>query len=179
MGYFIKQRTKQNKKGRLLQSLPISCCVPLALRTSKDWLPGKIILTCRYNIKYGKMDATDEEVEEAAVLADIHTTILSFPDKVLPMLPLLLPSLSTTPVSLVAPPHLPLPQYDTMVGERGVKLSGGERQRVAIARTLLRKPSVMIFDEATSSLDSSTERSDCSHCLMAQNDLTLFRTLFS
>ena len=100
MGYFIKQRTKQNKKGRLLQSLPISCCVPLALRTSKDWLPGKTILTCRYNIKYGKMDATDEEVEEAAVLADIHTTILSFPDKVLPMLPLLLPSLSTTPVFL-------------------------------------------------------------------------------
>ena len=85
--------------------------------------------TIKYNIKYGKMTATDEEVEDAAKLADIHETIMDFPAG-----------------------------YSTLVGERGLKLSGGEKQRVAIARTLLKDPSVMVFDEATSSLDSSTER---------------------
>ena len=75
------------------------------------------------------MEASDDEVVEAAKLADIHTAILGFPDG-----------------------------YDTVVGERGLKLSGGEKQRVAIARTLLKKPGVMLYDEATSSLDSNTEK---------------------
>ena len=83
----------------------------------------------RYNIRYGRMEASDDEVVEAAKLADIHTAILGFPDG-----------------------------YDTVVGERGLKLSGGEKQRVAIARTLLKKPGVMLYDEATSSLDSNTEK---------------------
>ena len=85
--------------------------------------------TIRYNIQYGRMEASDQEVEEAARMADIHETITAFPDG-----------------------------YETVVGERGLKLSGGEKQRVAIARMLLRKPVIMLYDEATSSLDTKTER---------------------
>jgi len=80
------------------------------------------------NIRYGKRDATDEEVVEAARLAHCD----DFIDK------------------------LPL-KYETFVGERGIKLSGGERQRVAIARAILKKAPILIFDEATSSLDSYSE----------------------
>jgi len=103
-----------------------------SLRKSIGVVPQDTVLfndTIRYNIRYGRMEATDLEVEEAAKLADIHTAILGFPDS-----------------------------YDTVVGERGLKLSGGEKQRVAIARTLLKQPGVMVYDEATSSLDSTTER---------------------
>jgi len=121
------------KKGRvMLGGEDIRNFSQASVRRAMGVVPQDTVLfndTIRYNIKYGKMDASDAEVEEAAALADIHETIMSFPDG-----------------------------YDTMVGERGVKLSGGERQRVAIARTLVRKPSLMIFDEATSSLDSTTER---------------------
>jgi len=85
--------------------------------------------TVEYNIAYGQPGATREQVEEAARAAHIHSFI------------------SATPKG-----------YDTMVGERGLKLSGGEKQRVAIARTLLKNPSILIFDEATSALDSANER---------------------
>jgi ATP-binding cassette subfamily B protein len=81
-----------------------------------------------YNIRYGRPDATREEVEEAARAAHIHDLIVSLPDG-----------------------------YDTEVGERGLKLSGGEKQRVAIARALLKNPAILIFDEATSALDSKSE----------------------
>ncbi len=80
------------------------------------------------NIRYGRRDATDEEVKDAARLAHCD----EFIDK------------------------LPL-KYETFVGERGIKLSGGERQRVAIARAILKKAPILIFDEATSSLDSYSE----------------------
>jgi len=103
-----------------------------SLRSSIGVVPQDTVLfndTIRYNIRYGRMEASDDEVVEAAKLADIHTAILGFPDG-----------------------------YDTVVGERGLKLSGGEKQRVAIARTLLKKPGVMLYDEATSSLDSNTEK---------------------
>ncbi|MBP6666356.1 MAG: ABC transporter ATP-binding protein/permease [Ottowia sp.] len=85
--------------------------------------------TVAYNIRYGKPDASDAEVEQAARAAHIHDFIMSTPKG-----------------------------YATMVGERGLKLSGGEKQRVAIARTLLKDPPILIFDEATSALDSANER---------------------
>ncbi|WP_417317944.1 ABCB family ABC transporter ATP-binding protein/permease [Emcibacter sp.] len=85
--------------------------------------------TIRYNIRYGNPEATDEQVEEAARLARIDKFIESLPEG-----------------------------YDTEVGERGLKLSGGEKQRVAIARTILKNPSILLLDEATSALDSHTER---------------------
>lgn len=75
------------------------------------------------------MDATDEEVYDAARIADIHNSIVNMADG-----------------------------YETVVGERGVKLSGGEKQRLAIARCILKNPSIFIYDEATSSLDSLTEQ---------------------
>jgi ATP-binding cassette subfamily B protein len=83
----------------------------------------------RDNLRFARPEATDEEVEEAARAALIHDLVAGLPDG-----------------------------YDTMVGERGYRFSGGEKQRMAIARTILRNPPVLILDEATSSLDSQTER---------------------
>ena len=82
-----------------------------------------------YNIRYGRPDATHEQVIAAAQAAHIHEFVVSLPDG-----------------------------YEARVGERGLKLSGGEKQRVAIARAILKNPRIMIFDEATSALDSATEQ---------------------
>lgn len=84
--------------------------------------------TIRYNIGYGRLDASEDEIIDAARQASIHDSILRFPDK-----------------------------YETQVGERGLKISGGEKQRLAIARTMLKDPVIMCLDETTSSLDSKTE----------------------
>jgi ATP-binding cassette subfamily B protein len=83
----------------------------------------------RENLRFAKPDATDEELEQAAEAARIHGVITALPDG-----------------------------YDTIVGERGYRFSGGEKQRIAIARTILRNPPILILDEATSSLDTETER---------------------
>ena len=85
--------------------------------------------TIGYNIAYAKPGASQSEIEAAARDAQIHDFVSGLPDG-----------------------------YNTIVGERGLKLSGGEKQRVAIARTLLKNPSILILDEATSALDSATER---------------------
>ena len=85
--------------------------------------------TVRENLSFARPDATDEEIEEAARAAQIHELI------------------STLPAG-----------YDTVVGERGYRFSGGEKQRIAIARTVLRNPPILVLDEATSSLDTQTER---------------------
>ena len=85
--------------------------------------------TIRENIAYGRMDAAQEEIEAAARAAAIHERVMELPQG-----------------------------YDTVVGERGFKLSGGEKQRVAIARVILKNPSILILDEATSALDTRSER---------------------
>jgi len=119
-----------------------------SLRKTIGIVPQDTVLfndTIGYNIAYGDPSASIEEVQEAARAAQINDFIKRLPDG-----------------------------YQTQVGERGLKLSGGEKQRVAIARTLLKKPAMLIFDEATSALDSKTERAFQEELLsLAKNRTTL------
>jgi ABC transporter fused permease/ATP-binding protein len=112
--------------GRDADSFPIS-----ELRKQMALVPQDVMLfggTIFENIAYGKSNATNKEVEEAAQKANAHDFISSFPEG-----------------------------YETIVGERGIKLSGGQRQRIAIARAILKDPVILLLDEATSSLDSESE----------------------
>ncbi len=119
--------------GRILiDGQDIRAVTQKSLRQAIGIVPQDTVLfndSIYYNIAYGRPDATHEEVIQAARHAHIHEFIESLPE-----------------------------QYDSLVGERGLKLSGGEKQRVAIARAILKNPRILIFDEATSALDSKSEK---------------------
>jgi ATP-binding cassette, subfamily B, heavy metal transporter len=115
----------------LIDGQNISDVTQASLRGAIGMVPQDTVLfndTIEYNIRYGRPDASEAEVREAARLAQIHDFIMTLPQG-----------------------------YDSLVGERGLKLSGGEKQRVAIARTILKSPPILMLDEATSALDSHTE----------------------
>lgn len=117
-----------------------------SLRRAIGIVPQETVLfhdTIYHNIAYGDLSATDEMVYDAARMADLHESILSMPKG-----------------------------YETQVGERGLKLSGGEKQRVAIARAVMKQPCIVLYDEATSSLDSLTEQ----NILKALRRITINRT---
>jgi ATP-binding cassette, subfamily B, heavy metal transporter len=116
----------------LIDGQNISDVTQRSLRAVIGMVPQDTVLfndTIAYNIRYGRPEASEPEVREAAKLAQIHDFILTLPQG-----------------------------YDSLVGERGLKLSGGEKQRVAIARTILKAPAILMLDEATSALDSHTEK---------------------
>ena len=117
-----------------------------SLRAAIGMVPQDTVLfndSIFYNIAYGRPGASPAEIEHAARVAQIHDFIMGLPEG-----------------------------YETVVGERGLKLSGGERQRVAIARTVLKDPSILIFDEATSALDSQTEQDILSALKQVSQDRT-------
>lgn len=114
-----------------LDDEPIESYNTQNLRDTLGYVPQNPLLftgTIADNIKFGKEDATAEEVIQAAIDAQIHNTIDAFPDK-----------------------------YETVVGQKGVNLSGGQKQRISIARALIRKPKILMFDDSTSALDLTTE----------------------
>ncbi|MDD5594779.1 MAG: ABC transporter ATP-binding protein [Candidatus Omnitrophica bacterium] len=121
------------KKGRIaIDGIDVKEVTLKSLRQQIGIVTQETILfndTIRTNIAYGKLDASKEEIEHAAVQAHAHDFIKHLPNG-----------------------------YETIIGDRGMKLSGGERQRIAIARALLKNPPILILDEATSQLDTESER---------------------
>lgn len=116
----------------LFDNVEVSEISKSSLREQIAVVPQEVILfggTIRENIMYGNVDATEEEVIEAAKKANAYDFVMSFPD-----------------------------QFETLVGDRGIQLSGGQKQRIAIARAVLKNPKILILDEATSALDSESEK---------------------
>ena len=121
-----------NSGGIFIDGQNINSVMQNSLRDNIGIVPQDTVLfndTIEHNIRYARLDASDEQIQQAAKHANIHDFISSLPDG-----------------------------YQTVVGERGLKLSGGEKQRVAIARVILKNPRILVFDEATSSLDSRSEQ---------------------
>ncbi|MCL4144801.1 UNVERIFIED_CONTAM: hypothetical protein GTU68_015983 [Idotea baltica] len=115
-----------------VDGVDIRDCTQSSLRQVLGVVPQDTVMfndTIRYNLSYARNDASDEEIHAAARAANLDKFIESLPQG-----------------------------YDTMVGERGLKLSGGEKQRMAIARVILKNPAIIVFDEATSSLDTQSEQ---------------------
>lgn len=144
-------RLYEAQKGTIfIDDYPLSAYHIDELRNSIGYVPQSPLLftgTIADNITFGKEDASQEEVIQAAKDAQIHETIESFSEK-----------------------------YETIVGQRGVNLSGGQKQRISIARALIRKPKILMFDDSTSALDSTTEayllealhKYDCSTLMITQ-----------
>lgn len=129
----LMQRFYEPSKGSVLfDGKPAAEFDLSALRSQMAYVPQEVILfggTIKENIAYGNPEATDQEIENAAEKANALSFIQSFPNGM-----------------------------ETIVGERGIQLSGGQRQRIAIARAVLRNPTILILDEATSALDSESEK---------------------
>jgi ATP-binding cassette subfamily B protein len=121
------------QSGRIrVDGVDIAAADPQAVRARIGIVPQETIIfgaTARDNIRFGRRDATDAEIQAAAKAAAAHDFIIAMPEG-----------------------------YDTFLGERGTRLSGGQKQRIAIARAILKDPSILLLDEATSSLDAESER---------------------
>jgi len=118
--------------GIYIDGQNINSVMQNSLRDNIGIVPQDTVLfndTIEHNIRYARLDASDEQIQQAAKHANIHDFIVGLPAG-----------------------------YQTVVGERGLKLSGGEKQRIAIARVILKNPRILVFDEATSSLDSRSEQ---------------------
>ena len=140
-------RFYDSSQGKILiDNQDIVNCTQESLHKNIAVVPQDTVLfneSIFFNIKYADNNASKEDVISAAILANIHHFIDGLPDK-----------------------------YNTMVGERGLKLSGGEKQRIAIARAVLKKPKIIIFDEATSSLDSKSENKILNSMKKISKDIT-------